>query len=236
MLTKRIRQEVQQTRKRGRKLLRKIAADPLSVLGNVREVLPQVTSQLHDYPALQAITEAISVTERQEKKLEIPFEDYQAELVRLEAQDAQREAQQQRTIAFNVHLENLLEIWQSGGKVTEISPEIIDEMTCYLETSEGKGYLGAVTDSPQVEDCFHSWLMGKTIEQSKAIDLNQLLQQVLEHWRIGREIPISEREFVAHYIQLPAGKGTLSALAEDGEEQQCFCTWLFESETVAASH
>ena len=37
-----IRQQVDQTRKRGQSLLRKIATDPLSVLGNVQEVLPLV--------------------------------------------------------------------------------------------------------------------------------------------------------------------------------------------------
>lgn len=50
-----IKHEVNRTPKRGQSLLRKIATDPMSVLGNVQEVLPLVQSQLHDYPALSAI-------------------------------------------------------------------------------------------------------------------------------------------------------------------------------------
>ena len=66
-----------------------------------------------------------------------------------------------------------------------------------------------------------------------AIDPNQLLQSVFQQWNQVLEVLLSEREFVAHYIQLPAGKGTLSALAEDRQEQQYFYQWLSQPEIVA---
>lgn len=82
------------------------------------------------------------------------------------------------------------------------------------------------------EQRFYSWLAGD-LTSPAAIDPNQLLQAVFQQWQQGLEVPASEREFVAHYIQLPAGKGTLSALAEDQQEQQDFCQWLFQPEIVA---
>lgn len=102
----------------------------------------------------------------------------------------------------------------------------------YLETSEGKGYLGAVTDSWQEEQRFRLWLLGEEMKQPVAIDPNQSLMLVLEQWSKGLEASVSEREFVAHYIQLAAGKGTLNALVEDKNEQQCFLDWLSQPEIV----
>ncbi|PSB46848.1 hypothetical protein C7B80_11795 [Cyanosarcina cf. burmensis CCALA 770] len=58
-------QEVKQFRQRGQALLRKIAKDPMSILGQVQEILPVVQSQLHDYPALSAIAQAMATTEPQ---------------------------------------------------------------------------------------------------------------------------------------------------------------------------
>lgn len=227
-----VRQEVNQTRKRGQALLRKIARDPMSVLGAVQEVLPLVQSQLYDYPAIKAITQAIATKEPQVQKLQISPEQYQVELARLEAAEVKRLAQQQDALALNTHLESLLEIWQLGGKVTEISSEILGEVVGYLETSEGKGYLGAVTDSWQDEHRFRLWLLREEMKQPVAVDPNQSLMVVFEQWSKGLEASVSEREFVAHYIQLAAGKGTLNALVEDKNEQQCFLNWLSQPEIV----
>lgn len=105
-------------------------------------------------------------------------------------------------------------------------------MTGYLETSEGKGYLGAVTDSWQDEHRFRLWLLGEEMKQPVAVDPNRSLMVVFEQWSKGLEASVSEREFVAHYIQLAAGKGTLNALVEDKNEQQCFLNWLSQPEIV----
>lgn len=227
-----LKQEVNQTRKQGQTLLRKIAKDPISILGQVQEILPLVRSQLYNYPALGAIAQAIASTEQHKTQPQISPEQYQAELAQLETAEAERQRQQQQAITLNTQLEMLLEIWQRGGNLTEISKEILSDVTCYLETSEGKGYLAAVTDSTQEEQRFRSWLVGEQGSQPIAIDPNQLLQAVFQQWRQGLDVIASEREFVAHYIQLPAGKGTLNALAEDKDEQQYFCTWS-GLETVA---
>jgi len=158
---------------------------------------------------------------------------YQAELAQLEAVELERLRQRQQAITLNTQLETFLEIWQRGGNLTEISSQILSDVTCYWETSEGKGYLGAIPDSTQEEQRFRSWLVGDQSSQPIAVDPNQLLRAVFQRWGQGLGVLASEREFVAHYIQLPAGKGTLSALAEDPDEQQCFIRWLSDLETVA---
>ncbi|MDZ4877202.1 MAG: hypothetical protein CLLPBCKN_006637 [Chroococcidiopsis cubana SAG 39.79] len=233
LVYKLLNQEVKQSRKRGQALLRKIAKDPMSILGQVQEILPVVQSQLHDYPALSAIAQAMATTEPQKTLPQISSEQYKAELAQLEAVEAERLARQQQAIALHRQLETLLEVWQAGGNCTENSTQILTDLTCYLDTAEGKGYLAALTDSIQEEQRFCSWLAGGRSDRPIAIEPNQLLQAVFQQWKQGLEVLLSEREFVAHYIQLPAGKGTLSALAEDRQEQQDFYQWLSQPEIVA---
>ena len=212
-------------------MLRRIATDPLSVLGNVQEVLPLVQYQLHDYPALSAITWATATEEPSAIKAQITSEQYQAELARLEAAEAKRQIECYQKISLNSQLETLFEFWRLGGSVIEISSESLAEVTTYLETSGGKGYLGAICDCLQQEYSFRSWLVGED-KQPIAVDPNQLLMVVFEQWSKGLEASANERDFVAHYIQLAAGKGTLNALIEDRNEQQCFLKWLSQPEIV----
>lgn len=54
---------------------------------------------------------------------------------------------------------------------------------------------------------------------------------VFEKWNKGLEAGANERDFIAHYVQIAAGKGTLNALIEDKYEQQRFCKWLSRPET-----
>ena len=225
-----IRQQVNQTRKKGQSLLRKIANDPLSILGNVKEVLPLVQAQFHDYPALKAISQVIAAKEPQVQKPQISPEQYQAELIRLEAAEAKQQVQFHQDIAVNAHLETLLDFWRLGGSLTEISCEILAQVASYLETSRGKGYLGAIADSLHQEHRFRSWLVGEEMKQPVAIEPNQLLLSVIDRWNQGLEASANEREFVAHYIQLAAGKGTFNALIEDKNEQQHFLSWLSTKE------
>ena len=137
-----------------------------------------------------------------------------------------------QNIAINAHLETLLDFWRLGGSVTEISSEILDRVSAYLETSRGKGYLGAIADSLHQELRFRSWLVGEEIKQPVAVEPNQLLLGVIDRWNQGLEASANEREFVAHYIQLAAVKGTFSALVEDKNEQQRFFSWLSQQETI----
>lgn len=228
-----LKQEVKQSRQRGQALLRKIAQDPMLILGQVQEVLPLVQSQLYDYPALSAIAQAIASTQPQKPLPQISSEQYQVELARLEAFEAERLARQQQAIALNQQLETLIEIWQSGAGITEISSHTLSDVMHYLESSQGKGYLAALTDSIREEQHFCSWLAGDLTSPAIVTDPNQLLRTVFQQWQQGLEVLAGEREFVAHYIQLPAGRGTLSALAEGKQEQQDFCQWLSQLEIVA---
>lgn len=194
-----IKQQVNQTCKRGQSLLRKIATNPISVLGNVQEVLPLVQSQLHDYPALSAIALAITTEEPQVQKTQISPQQYQAELAQLEAAEAKQQVEDRQKIALNNHLETLLDFWRLGRNVTEISCEILDEVMGYLESSQGKGYLAAVTDSLHQERRFRSWLVGKEMKQPVAVNPNQLLMDVFELWSQGLTASANEREFVTNY-------------------------------------
>lgn len=84
---------VNQIRKRGKALLRKLAADPYLLIGQTAQELTQVIqSQLHDYPAIQAVTAAIAAAESTaiDEPLAIELEHYHQELQRLEAESAQQ--------------------------------------------------------------------------------------------------------------------------------------------------
>ncbi|PSB64449.1 hypothetical protein C7B79_09665 [Chroococcidiopsis cubana CCALA 043] len=227
-----IRQQVNQTCKRGQSLLRKIATNPISVLGNVQEVLPLVQSHLHDYPALSAIALAIASTEPQNTQPQISDQQYQAELAQLEAVEAEQLNRQQQAIALSMQLEKLFEFWQQGGDLTEIPAQSLAQVATYLESSQGKGYLGAIADCSQQEYRFSSWLARQQSKQPVAVDSNQLLMAVFDAWSKGLEASAQRREFLAHYIQLAAGKGTLNALIEDKHEQQRFLAWLSQSKTL----
>lgn len=227
-----VKQEVNRTRKRGQSLLRKIATDPMAVLGNVQEVLPLVQSQLHDYPALSAIAQAIATEKPDPTQPQISSEQYQAEIERLEAAEAKQKIECYKQIALNTQLETLFEFWQLGGSVNDISAETLVEVVTYLGSSGGKGYLGALCDRGQQESRFRSWLVGDPSKQPDAIDSNQLLMVLFEKWSKGLEAGANERDFIAHYVQIAAGKGTLEALIEDKYEQQRFCKWLSQPETT----
>jgi putative transposase len=213
-------------------LLRKIAKEPISVLGSVQEILPLVQSQLHDYPALSAIAQAIATEKPDPAQPQISSEQYQAEIERLEAAEEKQKLECHQQIALNVQLEKLFEFWQLGGNFNDISSEKLAEVATYLDSSAGRGYLGALCDREQQEYRFRSWLVGDPSKQPDAIDSNQLLMVLFEKWSKGLEACASERDFIAHYVQLAAGKGTLEALIEDKYEQQRFCKWLSRPETV----
>ena len=53
-----------QIRKRGKALLRKLASDPYLIIGKTaQELTTVIQSQLHDYPAIQAVTAAIAAVD-----------------------------------------------------------------------------------------------------------------------------------------------------------------------------
>jgi putative transposase len=80
---------VNQIRKRGKTLLRKLASDPYLLVGKTAQELTEVIrAKLHDYPAIQAVTAAITESESR-SDLEPPaieLEQYHQELKRLEAE------------------------------------------------------------------------------------------------------------------------------------------------------
>ncbi|MDV2997741.1 MAG: hypothetical protein N4J56_007446 [Chroococcidiopsis sp. SAG 2025] len=78
---------IDQVRKRGKALLRKLAADPYFLIGQTAEALEQtINTQLHNYPAIQAVTAAIAAADStaDREPPTIDLEAYHQELKRLE--------------------------------------------------------------------------------------------------------------------------------------------------------
>ncbi len=207
--------------------MRRIAEDPIAVLGDVKEFLPQVESQLHSYPALQSMLRAISA-ESPNLVGQPAFspEDYEAELMRLEAQEAQKMNQQQRTIVSNCAIGDLFEQWQQGCSISAIVPEEREAAIQALGTSIGAAFLSAITASEMEERKFSAWLHEQSLPAIVTIDHDVLLVQEFDAWKTGTTASIGDVEQVVHYLSLPAGEGVLLGLADSPDEQHQFKVWL----------
>ncbi|MBI4784096.1 MAG: transposase [Oscillatoriophycideae cyanobacterium NC_groundwater_1537_Pr4_S-0.65um_50_18] len=220
-------QEIKLVNKRGQALRRKLAEDPLSVLGDFPEKLINVPSTLHEYPALKAIRSAILGENQQESHPQISPEEYHAELARLEAEEAQKEALKQVKATHNMHLEELLEVWRQDANIAAISSEISERVRQHIGNPEGATYLKAITDSKKEEQQFRAWLAGEKIESKADIDPDKLLSEAIAAWISGnQEITSTHKELVKNYIQQYSGKGALKALLEDYQDHHRFRDWL----------
>ncbi|BAU15732.1 hypothetical protein LEP3755_62970 (plasmid) [Leptolyngbya sp. NIES-3755] len=222
-----IQQYVNRTRRKGTALLRKIAEDPIAVLGDVKEVLPQVESQLHTYPALQSMLNAISAeSPKQMTQPAFSPEAYEAELLRLEAQEAQKAMQQQQAIITHCAIEDLFEQWQQGDSISATVAEGREAAIQALATPAGAAFLSAITATEIEERKFRAWLHEQLLPAIVVIDHDKLLVQVFDAWKTGTIASVEDIDQVVHYLSLAAGEGALLGLADSPDEQHQFSVWL----------
>jgi putative transposase len=221
---------VNQIRKRGKALLRKLASDPYTLIGqNAQELNEVIQSKIHDYPAIQAITAAINESESksQQDTPTIDLEQYYQELKRLEAESEQQLLQQEQQRSLQCRLEELIDCWQRRQARPFLEPNELDSLIGHLDLPEGRGFLVAVTASLSEEQQFLDWLMALTTPLFPVVELRNMLEDALENWRNQKKLPLLDRESLLHYIQQPEGLGVLKAHTSVAEESR-FQNWLLE--------
>ena len=209
-------------------LLRKLAADPYLLIGQTAEALEQtINTQLHDYPAIQAVTAAIVAADStlNNDPPPIDLEAYHQELKRLEIEAQQQAIQQEQQRSLHYQLEQWVERWQQQQPCPELEPSELEILKQQFSSTEGKGFLAAVTTSPLEEQRFWNWLNGKTIATSLIVDRRSLLETALKQWRNDQEIPSQDKQTLLDYVHQPEGLGVLRAYTNSSEEYQ-FQTWL----------
>jgi putative transposase len=221
---------VNQIRKRGKTLLRKLASDPYLLVGKTAQELTEVfKSKLHDYPAIQAITAAIVESEsRSDAELPtIELEQYHQELKRLEAESERQLLLQEQQQSRQYQLEGLINCWQQQQTRPVLETSELELLMKHLSLPEGRGFLAAVTSSPQEERQFFDWLMGRTTSQLIVVDRRPLLQKALACWRDRQNLSIDDKQSLLYYIQEPEGLGVLKAYTSP-EQETLFQTWLID--------
>jgi putative transposase len=221
---------VNQIRKRGKTLLRKLASDPYLLVGKTAQELTEVfQSKLHDYPAIQAITAAIKESESRSTE-EIPtieLEQYHQELKRLEAESERQLLQQEQQRSLQYRLEELINCWQQQQAHPVLETSELELLIKHLSLSEGRGFLAAVTISSLEEQQFFDWLRGSTSSQFPVVDRRPVLENALECWRTHQQLSLEDKQSLLYYIQEPEGLGVLRAYTSYQEEAQ-FQIWLSE--------
>jgi putative transposase len=187
---------VNQIHKRGKALLRKLASDPYVLVGQTAQELNEVIqSKIHDYPAIQAITAAITESESRsgEELPTIDLEHYHRELKRLEAESEQQLLQQEQQRSLQCRLEELINCWrqQLARPVLEISE--LELLMKHLDLTEGQGFLFAVTTSSLEEQQFLDWLSGQTTPVFEVVDLRSMLEDALKCWHDQRILSIESK-------------------------------------------
>ncbi|MDV2997488.1 MAG: hypothetical protein N4J56_007193 [Chroococcidiopsis sp. SAG 2025] len=219
---------VNQIRKRGKALLHKLASDPYLPIGQTAQSLLQIIqSQIHDYPAIQAITEAIAAADSssEDLPLAIDLETYHHELQRLEAESEKQAIQQEQQRSHQQQLEELVACWQQQQILPALEPSKLEKLIQHLSLPEGQGFLTAVTISPSEEQRFRDWLTGEAIAPVAIVDCRSLLETALAQWRTQQEMSWEDKQSLLHYIREPEGLGVLRAYTNASEEQH-FQTWL----------
>jgi putative transposase len=219
---------VNQIRKRGKTLLRKLASDPYLLVGKTAQELTEVfQSKLHDYPAIQAITAAITESEARSdvEPPAIELERYHQELKRLEAESEQQLLVQEQQQSRQYRVEELINYWQQQQTRPVLETSELELLMQHLSLPEGRGFLAAVTSSSQEERQFFDWLMGRVTSQLTVVDRRPLLQEALARWRNQQSLSIEDKQSLLYYVQEPEGLGVLKAYTSPDQEQQ-FQTWL----------
>ena len=148
---------VKQIRKRGKTLLRKLASDPYLLVGKTAQELTEVfKSKLHDYPAIQAITAAITESEARSdvEPPTIELELYHQELKRLEAESERQLLLYEQQQSRQYRVEELINCWQQQHVRPVLETSELELLMQHLSLPEGRGFLVAVTSSPQEERQF----------------------------------------------------------------------------------
>jgi putative transposase len=221
---------VNQIHKRGKTLLRKLASDPYLLVGKTAQELTEVIqSKLHDYPAIQAITAAITEAESisTEELPTIELEQYHQELKRLEAESDRQLLQQEQQRSLQYRLEELINCWQQQQARPALEPIELEQLMKHLSLSEGRGFLAAVTVSLPEEQQFFDWLVGRTRSQFPVVDRRPILENALECWRNQQHLSLEHKQSLLYYVQEPEGLGVLRAYTSSQEEEQ-FQIWLSE--------
>jgi putative transposase len=221
---------VNQIRKRGKTLLRKLASDPYLLVGKTAQDLTEVIqSKLHDYPAIQAITAAINESESRstEELPTIELEQYHQELKRLEAESERQLLQQEQQRSLQYQLEELINCWQQQQARPALEPSELELLMKHLSLSEGRGFLAAVTVSLPEEQQFFDWLMGLTSSHFPVVDRRPILENALECWRNQQHLSLEHKQSLLYYVQEPEGLGVLRAYTSSQEEKR-FQIWLSE--------
>ncbi|MBE9011671.1 Mu transposase C-terminal domain-containing protein, partial [Pseudanabaenaceae cyanobacterium LEGE 13415] len=218
---------VNQIRKRGKALLRKLASDPYLLVGQTAESLEQVMqSQLHLYPAINGVTAAITASESTpEETATIDLETYHQELQRLEAESQQQALQQEQQRLRQQQLEQLVDRWQQRQACPGLEVSEREMILQYLNAAEGRGFLIAVTASTHEEQQFLQWLSGQIVMTSAIVNYRALLETTIVHWRTQQAVPLEDKHTLLHYIREPEGFGVLRAYLNDTEERE-FQIWL----------
>jgi putative transposase len=229
---------VNQIRKRGKTLLRKLASDPYLLVGKTAQELTEVfQSKLHDYPAIQAITAAITESEsrpeacassnddREPPAMEL--ERYHQELQRLEAESHRQLLLQEQRQSRQYRVEELINCWQQQQTRPVVEASELELLMQHLSLPEGRGFLAAVTSSSQEERQFFDWLMGRITSQLTVVDRRLLLQEALARWNNHQNLSIEDKQSLLYYLQEPEGLGVLKAYTSPEQEAQ-FQTWLLE--------
>jgi Mu transposase, C-terminal/Mu DNA-binding domain len=203
---------VNQIRKRGKTLLRKLASDPYLLVGKTAQELTEVfQSKLHDYPAIQAITAAIVESEsrseagasshddREPPAMEL--EQYHQELKRLEAESERQLLLQEQQQSQQYRLEELINCWQQQHIRPVLETSELDLLIQHLSLPEGRGFLAAVTISQQEERQFFDWLLGRVTSQLTVVDRRPLLQDALVRWRDRQSLSLEDKQSLLYYIQ-----------------------------------
>jgi putative transposase len=124
-------------------------------------------------------------------------------------------------------LEGLINCWQQQQTLPVLETSELELLMKHLSLPEGRGFLAAVTSSPQEERQFFDWLMGRTTSQLIVVDRRPLLQKALACWRDRQNLSIDDKQSLLYYIQEPEGLGVLKAYTSPEQEQQ-FQTWLID--------
>ena len=190
---------VNQIRKRGKALLRKLATDPYLIIGKTaQELTAVIQSQLHDYPAIQAVTAAIAAVDSisTDEPLAIELEQYHHELQRLEAESAQQALERARQQPLRNRLEELVDYWQQQQLRPDLEPTELELLIQHLSSTEGRGFLIAVTISTLEEQRFGDWLMSRAIPQISIVDRRLALESALDRWRNHQNLSLNDDERV----------------------------------------
>lgn len=217
---------INQIHKRGKVLLRKLASDPHLLVGQTAESLEQVIqSQIHLYPAIKAVTAAITASESEDETVTIDLELYHQELQRLEAESQQQSIQQEQQRSRQQQLEELVDRWQRQQSCPALEPSERDTISRYLTSPEGRGFLMAVTASTPEEQQFWQWFTGQTVESVAIVNYRSFLETAIARWQTQQAVSLEDKQLLLHYIGEPEGFGVLRAYLDDAEEHE-FQLWL----------